>query len=50
VFALATTAYVLMGIALEERDLLREHPEYQLYRSRVPMIIPRLAPAKDIGG
>jgi protein-S-isoprenylcysteine O-methyltransferase Ste14 len=50
VFALATTAYVLMGIALEERDLLREHPEYRLYRSRVPMIIPRLAPAKGIGG
>lgn len=41
-FALLTSAYILIGIILEERDLLREHPEYQAYRQRVPMLVPRL--------
>ena len=41
-FALVTTAYILTAIQLEERDLMREHPEYIQYRTRVPMLVPGL--------
>jgi methanethiol S-methyltransferase len=39
-FAMVTTAYILVAIQLEERDLLRAHPEYAGYRQRVPMLVP----------
>ena len=43
VFALLTTAYILIAIQLEERDLLAAHgEEYATYRGRVPMLLPRL--------
>ncbi len=40
VFALMTTAYILIAIRLEERDLIVQHPEYAAYRRRVPMLVP----------
>ncbi len=42
VFASIATAYILVGIQLEERDLMRDHPEYAGYRRQVPMLIPGL--------
>jgi protein-S-isoprenylcysteine O-methyltransferase Ste14 len=40
-FALLTTAYILVGIRLEEHDLIRQlGTAYQAYRARVPMLIP----------
>jgi methanethiol S-methyltransferase len=41
VFALATTAYILIAIQLEERDLVKFYGSaYQTYRSRVSMLMP----------
>lgn len=40
VFAMATTAYILVAIQFEERDLMRDHVEYAEYRKRTPMLIP----------
>jgi methanethiol S-methyltransferase len=43
VFALGLTAYILLAIRYEERDLIAEHGEsYRRYREQVPMFIPRL--------
>ena len=39
-FAVVTSAYILVAIQLEERDLMRTHPEYAEYRRQVPMIVP----------
>ena len=41
IFALTTTAYILIAISWEERDLLSAHGEtYQRYREQVPKLIP----------
>jgi methanethiol S-methyltransferase len=45
-FSLATTAYILLAIQFEERDLVREFGEtYEEYRRSVPMLVP-FSPAK----
>ena len=49
-FAVATTGYILIGIQLEERDLIRLFgAQYRRYRAEVSMLIPwpgrRAAPA-----
>ena len=43
-FAVMTTAYILIAIQLEERDLMNAHPEYADYRKKVPMLIPGWRP------
>jgi protein-S-isoprenylcysteine O-methyltransferase Ste14 len=41
VFSIATTAYILVGIFFEERDLMKYHgAEYTAYRERVPKLFP----------
>jgi protein-S-isoprenylcysteine O-methyltransferase Ste14 len=47
VFAVMTTAYILIAIQLEERDLITAHGEdYKNYRRSTPMLVPRLWPRR----
>ncbi|HEY7120214.1 MAG TPA: hypothetical protein VH475_26740 [Tepidisphaeraceae bacterium] len=39
--AICMTAYILVAIQLEERNLVEFHPDYAGYRRQVPMLIPR---------
>jgi len=42
-FAIMTTAYILLGLQLEERDLTAQFgTTYQQYRRHVPMLLPRI--------
>jgi protein-S-isoprenylcysteine O-methyltransferase Ste14 len=46
VFAAATTAYILIAIQFEERDLAHEHgASYDDYKRRTPMLIPGMKKA-----
>jgi len=50
-FALATTAYILIAIQLEEHDLVDAHgAAYEEYRRRVPMLVPNMAAAAAPAG
>lgn len=47
-FAIATTGYILIGIALEERDLVAEYGDrYRTYRKSVGMLVPKLTRPAD---
>jgi methanethiol S-methyltransferase len=47
-FAAGMTAYILIAIHYEERDLVSFHgAAYERYRSRVPMLIPRPGQAHE---
>jgi protein-S-isoprenylcysteine O-methyltransferase Ste14 len=56
VLALVWTAYIVIAIQLEERDLVAEHGDsYLAYRERVPMLVPGTrgrarSAAPEIGG
>lgn len=42
-FAVLTTGYIVIGVHLEERDLVAQFgATYERYRQRVPMLLPRL--------
>lgn len=42
VFALATTGYIVVGVTLEEKDLVRFFGDrYRAYQEQVPMLVPR---------
>jgi methanethiol S-methyltransferase len=49
VFAVMTTAYILIAIQLEERDLIGQFGDtYAEYRRRTPMLVPGLRRAREI--
>ena len=46
-FAIMTTAYILIAIQFEERDLVAVYgSKYEQYREHVPMIIPSMTSAE----
>jgi protein-S-isoprenylcysteine O-methyltransferase Ste14 len=50
-FSVATTAYIFIGIFLEERDLADAHgASFARYRSEVPMIVPRMRQIQSVKG
>src|SRR5436190_13306993 len=49
-FAIMSTAYILVGVQFEERDLIAEFgATYQHYRQRVPMLLPRIVGRRQAG-
>lgn len=40
VFAAGITLYIFLGVHFEERDLIKNHPEYRQYKAKVPALMP----------
>jgi protein-S-isoprenylcysteine O-methyltransferase Ste14 len=50
-FAAMTTAYILIAVRFEERDLIAQHgAAYIRYREQVPMMVPSLSGRETLGG
>ena len=48
VFSIATSAYIVLAIRFEERDLIKVHGSaYEEYRKQVPMLVPNLRPSLE---
>jgi methanethiol S-methyltransferase len=48
-FATMTSAYILMAIRWEERDLIMAHgAHYENYRKQVPKLVPSLVPYREV--
>jgi protein-S-isoprenylcysteine O-methyltransferase Ste14 len=48
IFSIAATGYILLGIYLEERDLVKAHGQaYRNYREQVHMPVPFFKASKD---
>jgi len=48
-FAILTTAYILIAIRWEERDLIMAHgAHYENYRKQVPKLVPQLLPYREV--
>lgn len=48
-FALLNTAYILIALRFEERDLVTEHgARYREYRKQVPMLVPRIGDHRPV--
>ena len=45
-FAIMISAYTLIAVRFEEKDLCDAHPEYEEYRRQTPMLIPSLSGKK----
>jgi methanethiol S-methyltransferase len=51
VFAVMTTAYILIAIQFEERDLVDAYgSDYVAYRRKTPMLVPRVWPSRRTTG
>lgn len=50
-FAIGLSAYVLVGVAFEERDLVRQFGDrYRRYREQVGMLVPRIGSRRTAAG
>lgn len=49
-FAILGCGYILVGVRLEERDLVKAHPQYRAYAAATPRFVPRPGAFRRRGG
>jgi protein-S-isoprenylcysteine O-methyltransferase Ste14 len=49
-FAILGCGYILVGVRLEERDLMEAHPQYRAYAVATPRFVPRPTALRRRGG